>query len=192
MPFAYYSRLNKRDQAIYRRSASLTKVELGQTEVLRHHVEKLQIAYKKGDRNSIQHAAQAFSEVMLKQLRISVVAVRVLAVRPSTARSELHGLYERTEGRQPVIRVWMRTAVHKRIVSFRTFVRILVHELCHHLDYELYQLPDSFHTEGFFKRESSVVRQILIPKKGASSSPGEHVYSLPPSPLVPLLTGANT
>jgi hypothetical protein len=30
----------------------------------------------------------------------------------------------------------MRTAAHKRVVAFRTFLRTLLHELCHHLDYE--------------------------------------------------------
>jgi hypothetical protein len=31
----------------------------------------------------------------------------------------------------------------------------------HHLDVTLLGLDDSFHTEGFFKRESSMVRQLL-------------------------------
>ncbi|MEK7221411.1 MAG: hypothetical protein AAB253_09470 [candidate division NC10 bacterium] len=33
--------------------------------------------------------------------------------------------------------------------------------MCHHLDYELLDLADSFHTEGFYKRESSLLRQLL-------------------------------
>ena len=55
----------------------------------------------------------------------------------------------------------MRTAYHKRVVAFRTFLRTLLHEVCHHLDYELLKLEDSFHTEGFFKRESSLFKQLL-------------------------------
>jgi hypothetical protein len=55
----------------------------------------------------------------------------------------------------------MRTAAHKRVVAFRTFLRTLLHELCHHLDYDLLALPDSFHTEGFFKRESSLFKQLV-------------------------------
>jgi hypothetical protein len=46
-------------------------------------------------------------------------------------------------------------------VAFRTFLRTLLHELCHHLDYRLYRLPDSFHTEGFYKRESSLFHQLV-------------------------------
>jgi hypothetical protein len=49
---------------------------------------------------------------------------------------------------------------HKRVVAFKTFLRTLLHELCHHLDYELLNLPDSFHTEGFYKRLSSLSHQL--------------------------------
>ena len=49
----------------------------------------------------------------------------------------------------------------RQVVKFRTFLRTLLHELCHHLDYELLDLADSFHTEGFYKRESSLLRQLL-------------------------------
>jgi len=40
--------------------------------------------------------------------------------------------------------------------------------LCHHLDYELYRLPETFHTEGFYKRESSLYYQIT----GAAADSG--------------------
>jgi hypothetical protein len=55
----------------------------------------------------------------------------------------------------------MRTARQRRVVAFRTFLRTLLHELCHHLDYQLLRLPDSFHTEGFYKRESSLFHQLM-------------------------------
>ncbi len=55
----------------------------------------------------------------------------------------------------------MRTAAREDVVSFRTFLRTLVHELGHHLDVVLLELAESFHTHGFFRRESSLVRQLL-------------------------------
>jgi len=55
----------------------------------------------------------------------------------------------------------MRTAQKEQIVKFRTFLRTLVHELAHHLDYELYKLPETFHTEGFYARESALMRELL-------------------------------
>jgi hypothetical protein len=47
------------------------------------------------------------------------------------------------------------------VVAFRSFLRTILHEFGHHLDYELLGLADSFHTEGFFKRESSLFHQLV-------------------------------
>ena len=55
----------------------------------------------------------------------------------------------------------MRTAQRLQVVAFKTFLRTLLHELCHHLDYEHLKLARSFHTEGFYKRESSLVYAVL-------------------------------
>ncbi len=55
----------------------------------------------------------------------------------------------------------MRTVRHRRVVAFRTFLRTLLHEVGHHVDYERLSLADSFHTEGFFRRESSLFRQLV-------------------------------
>jgi hypothetical protein len=40
-------------------------------------------------------------------------------------------------------------------------LRTLIHELCHHLDYELYELEETFHTGGFYKRESSLAGALF-------------------------------
>jgi hypothetical protein len=72
----------------------------------------------------------------------------------------------------------MRTAHHRRVVAFRTFLRTLLHELGHHLDYELLKLADSFHTEGFFKRESSLFKQ-LVPQEGEGRA-GQDLEDSPP------------
>ena len=88
--------------------------------------------------------------------------VEVLAARPSRTWGELHGLYTPAEGRRLArITVWMRTAHHRRVVAFRTLLRTLLHEVCHHLDYELLGLEETFHTEGFYKRESSLFHQLV-------------------------------
>ena len=63
----------------------------------------------------------------------------------------------------------MRTASREQVVKFRTFLRTLVHEACHHLDYELFKLAETFHTQGFYNRESALVRELLGEEK-----PSEH------------------
>ena len=92
-------------------------------------------------------------------------------VRPSAGWGELHGLYTAEERRTPVIRVWMRTARQGRVVAFRTFLRTLLHEVVHHLDYHHLKLGDSLHTEGFFRRESSLFHQIVRGETQAAGPP---------------------
>ncbi|HEX7235572.1 MAG TPA: hypothetical protein VF405_01345 [Gammaproteobacteria bacterium] len=162
MPYAYYARLAPRQRAIYRRSNETEAIGLPGAAALRPLVGPLESALGAADRARVQRAAQALADGLLASLAVRGVKVKVLSRRPSTSASELHGLYELAEARAaPVITVWMRTAANQRVVAFRTFVRTLLHELCHHLDYELLELPDSFHTEGFFKRESSLFKQLV-------------------------------
>jgi hypothetical protein len=47
----------------------------------------------------------------------------------------------------------------------------MFHELCHYLDYSLFKMEDSFHTMGFFKRESFLVRSLLAIEKKAKKPP---------------------
>ena len=55
----------------------------------------------------------------------------------------------------------MRTAHKQHVVAFKSFLRTLCHEICHHLDYELFALQETFHTEGFYKRESAITNALL-------------------------------
>jgi len=162
--FSYYSRLTRAEQAIYRRSDEIAAVRLGPDQApLKALTRALEQALATGRREETERAAVALSRAIAERLRVRDATVRVLEVRPRGADAELHGLYVAEEGARPIIRVWMRTAAHRRVVAFKTFLRTLLHELCHHLDYELFALPDSFHTQGFFKRESSLFRQLVAP-----------------------------
>ena len=172
MPFAYYDRLSARDRAIYRASDAASSLVLPQTERLRPLVEGLRQALERENRREIEAAASGLARALARHLALPPVSTQVLAVRPSARWGELHGLYTRDEHRPPRIQLWMRTARHRRVVAFRTFLRTLLHEMGHHVDYELLGLEDSFHTEGFFKRESSLFRQLVpeaAPRRGQDS-----------------------
>ncbi len=175
MPFAYYQRLSPRDRAIYRKSDGVTSLTLPRAGELHALVEALRGALGSEDRREVEASASALALGLAGQLELSPVRVEVLAVRPSANWGELHGLYTREARRTPRIQLWMRTAHHKRLVAFRTFLRTLLHEVGHHVDYERLALADSFHTEGFFRRESSLFHQ-LVPEAedgtaGAGGSP---------------------
>lgn len=162
MRFPYYARLGRKRQAIYRRSDAIRTVPFDcNAEATAAPLREIAGGLGADDRPRVQKGTAALVRLLCDELGVPRVILRVLARRPSDATAELHGLYEREEGKRPILRVWMRTAAHERPVAFRTFVRVVMHELCHHLDYDKFELGDSMHTHGFFARESSLVRQLL-------------------------------
>ncbi len=161
MVFSYYKKLTAAQKRIYRKSDEIAAVALPAASGLRPLVEKLRHALTREDRESVEGLCRMIATGMTDRLKVPRLRIRVLAVRPSASWGELHGLYETAEGRaSAVITLWMRTAKHRRVVASRSFFRTLLHEFNHHLDYELFGLPDSFHTEGFYKRESSLFHQL--------------------------------
>ena len=162
MPFAYYARLSRRQKAIYDKSDGVNEVGLPGAEALRPMVAALAEALARDERAETQPACQRLLDGLTEALGVGPVRVEVLAARPHAHWGELHGLYTQARaGRPPKITLWMRTARQRRVVALRTFLRTLLHELCHHLDYRRFRLPDSFHTQGFYKRESSLFHQLI-------------------------------
>ncbi len=162
MVFSYYSNLSRKQKSIYRESDKIVSVKLQDASAITPLVVRLNKVLQKNDRVKIEILTRKLTMAIINDLEVSPVRVKVLAVRPSNNWGELQGLYEPAEKRKHAcISVWMRTARHKKVVAFRTYLRTLLHEICHHLDYELFGLEDSFHTEGFFKRESSLFKQLI-------------------------------
>jgi hypothetical protein len=161
VPFAYYDRLTRREKAIYRRSDEVTSIRVPGVETLHGDVGRLRAALLADDGAAVAQASFAICAGLSRALGARPPELQILAVRPSHGEGELHGLYTPEGEARPCIRVWMRTAKHGRVVAFRTFLRTLLHELVHHLDFEVLELEWSFHTEGFFKRESSLFHQLV-------------------------------
>ena len=162
MVFSYYTKLSKANKAIYRKSDKIETLIINVEQPLYLSVEELRACLETGNRKNTEQTARTILNVITNDLGAPALKVKVLSSRPSNDVEELHGLYEPCENRKlATITVWMRTAKHKKVVAFRSFLRTLLHELCHHLDYELFLLPDSFHTEGFFKREAHLFKQLM-------------------------------
>jgi hypothetical protein len=162
MRFAYYDRLSPVRQAIYRRSDEIGVLELPAGVPVAAPARMMDDGLRRGDRAVVQRATQALVDALVDAFEVPPIRVRVLAVRPSDYEGELHGLYEPDEDLPRArISVWMKTAQRKQVVAFRSFLRTVVHELLHHLDYELFELAETFHTEGFYKRESSLSNAIF-------------------------------
>jgi hypothetical protein len=161
MVFSYYHRLTASQKRIYRRSDEIHVVPLPNAERLRPLLAELSSALEQEDREKTEDLCRTLASGIAAGLKTPPLRIRVLAVRPHASWGELHGLYEPAHGRaSAVISVWMRTAQRRKVVAFRSLLRTLLHEICHHLDYELFDLPESFHTEGFYKRESSLLHQL--------------------------------
>ncbi|MGB3565029.1 MAG: hypothetical protein WBH75_07180 [Thermoanaerobaculia bacterium] len=166
MPFPYYRRLSAARKRIYRRSDEITATPLPRAQELRPLTAELAAALEEEDRRGAEKICQHLADGLTERLEVPPVQVLVLRVRPRDGWGELHGLYEPSEDDyRSRISLWMRTAQRAQIVAFRTFLRTLLHELGHHLDYELFELEETFHTEGFYKRESSLFNQLVDKEK---------------------------
>lgn len=162
MPFAYYARLSPARQAIYRKSDAIGVLALPAGVEVGEPVRMIDSGLVRGHRATVQQGAQRLVDALVEGFVVPTVDVRVLAVRPSDVEGELHGLYEPDEVCTVArISVWMRTAQRKQVVAFRSFLRTVVHEFLHHLDYEHFKLPETFHTEGFYRRESSLANALF-------------------------------
>jgi hypothetical protein len=158
--FSYYQKLTARQKRIYDESDAIPAIPLYRPEAHRARVTALAEALATGSAHSTQIAAQELLDGLTAAFGVPALKVAVAERRPSWQTGELHGLYQADEQGRFRISLWMRTAQRAQVVKFRTFLRTLLHELCHHLDYQRFRLGDSFHTQGFYRRESSLLRQL--------------------------------
>jgi hypothetical protein len=154
---AWYRRLPPTLQRVAAASDRVSSLSLVPTPVLVQAVADLPRALAGARAGEVQVVAQRITDGVCTAFRVPKVWVRVAEGRPHNERGELHGLY--TPGTPPerdTVKLWMRTAKRLQVVAPRTFLRTLLHELCHHLDYTHLRLRDSLHTQGFYQRESSL------------------------------------
>lgn len=165
-------RLPPAKRRIYDRSDAVTSIPLRPSPSLLHAVRELETALHQADRRRVAALAQRIADGVCADMRVPTLWVSVQGRRPSSRAGELHGLYTPGErDRRDAVKVWMMTAKRAQVVAFRTFLRTLVHELCHHLDYTFLDLSDSLHSDGFYMRESAMVRR-LVDGAGLGSAAG--------------------
>lgn len=170
----YFYRLPARAQRAWLKSDSIDRFDLVPNAATFSLATALVAALPSGAPLVIERAAQALADQICELMGVRAVRVEVRGVRPHNTRGELHGIfYPRGPSPRPgapLIILWMRTAQRHDVVKPKTFVRTLMHELGHYLDYALLRLEESFHTTGFFKRESFLVRILFPPESAAAHS----------------------
>ncbi|MEO8975458.1 MAG: hypothetical protein ABI552_06825 [Casimicrobiaceae bacterium] len=176
MPFAYYARLSPAQRNTYRQSDAIVTLALPAGIAPAGDVQGIASGLAADRRTDVQRHCQALASMLARGYGVPPLAVKVLAQRPSDDYGELHGLYDPREEAPPaLVTLWMRTAALRKVVAFRSFLRTLVHEFNHHLDYELFRFDETFHTEGFYKRESALSNALFAaagivppPRRGAA------------------------
>jgi hypothetical protein len=162
---AYFYRLSARAQKIYLQSDAIARFELLPGADAVRLARSLMQALDSGASTIVQRGAQALIDELCRLAAMPLLRLEVRNVRPHNTRGELHGIFyprgsAATPG-APLIILWMRTAQRHDVVKPKTFMRTLMHEFSHYLDYALLRLGDSPHTSGFFKRESFLVRTLV-------------------------------
>lgn len=143
-------------------------IHLPEDGILREAAKSIETAMQSGTTTNVRSACQEFLEISSHFYRVPHCGIRVLAARPLRVRenwaSELFGDYAPDTMQ---IRVWTRTAVKREITSFGTFLSTLCHEFCHHLDFQEFEFPDSWHTRGFYERAAALYHYArdTAPKK---------------------------
>ena len=174
------ARLTPFQQRIYDRSVAISSIQLIPTPQLQEAALALEAALVSDDHPRVQALSQEVVTHICQRLGVRTVRIHVHGVRPSNRRGELHGLYTQYGGGSPSdsIQVWMRTAKRGQVVAFKTFLRTLLHEVCHHLDYTYLQLRESYHTQGFFQRESSLFHAIMTPPRNDEAKEGPSLSAM--------------
>jgi len=160
----FFYRLAPRDQKVYLRSDAIDAFDLVAGPNALALAEALIAALEGGSVAGTGRAAQALVTELCRLLGVRNVPIEVKGARPRNARGELHGIFY---PEAPRIVLWTRTALRHDVVKPKTFLRTLMHELAHYLDYALLRLGNSYHTRGFFKRESFLVRAVFPPGSDA-------------------------
>ena len=159
-PFFY--RLPAGGQRCYLRSDAIERFEFTPNSAALARTQAMLQTLASGSLAMINQSAQRLVDEVCRSIGVYPVRVEIRGVRPHDPRRELHGIFY-PDSRPPRMVVWMRTARRHDVVKPKTFLRTLMHELGHYLDYAALKLGDSFHTQGFFKRESFLVRTLYRP-----------------------------
>jgi len=143
----------KANRAQFLNSDRLKTLDLPRNARLASITELIERAMNSERGPDVRRACAEFLDAASSFYGVPVCGIRVLAARPLRVRErgtfELFGDYDPGTS---MIRVWMRTAVRKKITSFGTFLSTLCHEFCHHLDFKKFGFANSWHTRGFYER----------------------------------------
>ncbi|MEK7865613.1 MAG: hypothetical protein AAB434_02955 [Planctomycetota bacterium] len=111
------------------------------------------------DRIAVEVASQAIVSSLCRSLGVRDLPVKVGYKRLVRGRVQFYGFC----GKDGYMTLYFRTGKTNKPVAHKTYLRTLVHELTHHLDWVHLRLLHSFHTKGFYGRVRSLYQGLLDP-----------------------------
>jgi len=145
----------------YSRSDLLRSVALPPEEPLRSYALQLKEGLASEDRKAALVASRLLLYGLSDFYEVKRPTVKILSVRPQEVSGEwVFQTYGDYDPETMLIRLFMKTAVQKKTSSYGTFLSTLVHEFCHHLDVVSLELPNTFHTRGFFERVALLYHHV--------------------------------
>jgi hypothetical protein len=145
----------------YWRSDAMGAIELPPAEQLRVLAYRLKVGLKEENKKEVQSVCTALVKELCAFYKVEKPTIRILSARPVEISEdwaeELFGDYDPETLK---IRLWMRTAVKKKATSYGVLLSTFCHEFFHHLDVVALDLPNTFHTRGFYERVGLLYHHI--------------------------------
>ncbi len=148
----------------YARSNEATTIDLALTPSIILAAGRIRLALSARDPALVMAAALTFVGALCDEAEIPRIPVKIAPRRKKAGRTEFYGWCG-----PKFITVYLRTAERGRFVAFRTFLKTICHEFCHHHDWKSVGMTNSYHTKGFYQRVTALYRGIL----GALEKPRE-------------------
>ena len=160
----------RRNRSQFLESDRIKTLDLPANEALREIAKNLESAMRADRISEVRKVCAEFLASVSDFYKVPNCGITVLAARPLRVRenwsTELFGDYRPDT---KLIRLWMRTAVLKKVTSFGTFLSTLCHEFCHHLDFQLFQFEDSWHSQASTKERPCYITMHGKPLPRSSS-----------------------
>jgi hypothetical protein len=146
----------------YMQSDGLATLLLPPAHIMHAHARELEAVMSEEDKKGTEQVCNVIAAEVSKAFEVKSPTVSILGVRPHRTDDgvciyQKFGDYDLETSR---IRLWMRTAMQKKVTSYGALLNTLCHELCHHLDVVTLGFPNTPHTRGFFERTAILYHHI--------------------------------
>ncbi len=149
------------DKKEYERSDTMRTIHLPPAEPLRSQALQLKESLAAEDREEVQKICTSMLGGLSEFYQVKPPTIKILSVRPLRETSRwVHELFGDYDPETAKIRLWMRTARQKKATSYGVLLSTFCHEFFHHLDMVSLDLPNTFHTRGFYERVALLYHHV--------------------------------